>query len=136
MKALLLVVIFIFPWIINAQEVGNDTLKGKLPLTHFFQIINGTYADTLTSHVWLIGNPDCHRCLEVKEKLDEAKIPYIEYDVRDPEIMGIAYELVRKYEKSDKIAFSYPLVVVNHRVYYNIPDINVMVKEIKKDAPD
>jgi len=124
--------IVLFAYTINAQIVRQDTLKQKPSYVHFLQIIDGTFSDTLLPHVWLIGNPDCHRCEDVKAKLKEFKIAYTEYDVRDNELLGITYELVRKYEKTEKLAFSFPIVVVNKRVFYNFPDIPVMVEEVRK----
>lgn len=133
MKKLLYLAFIFLPYLADSQETVKDTLKPKPSVTHFLQIIDGTYSDTLTDHVWLLSNPDCHKCLEVKEKLTKAGISYIEYDVRDPEILGLAYELVRKFEKSEKIAFSYPLILVNYRLYYNFPDVDVIIKEIKPE---
>ena len=132
MRTLWMVVFLLTGSYANSQVAAKDTLKPKPDITHFLKIIDGTYGDTLTRHVWLLGNPDCHRCEEVKAKFKEYSIDFLEYDVRESEILGIAYELVRKYEKSEKLSFSFPIVVVNTRVYYNFPDIGVMVEEIRK----
>jgi hypothetical protein len=132
MKLYGIIILLFFTYTINAQTVIQDTVKPRPSYIQFLQIIDGSFSDTLVQHVWLIGNPDCHRCDDVKAKLKEFQIPYTEFDVRDNELLGITYELVRKYEKSEKLAFSFPIVVVNKRVFYNFPDIAVMVEEIKK----
>jgi len=124
--------LLLFSYTIQAQSVKQDSIKQKPSYVHFLQIIDGTFSDTLQPHVWLIGNPDCHRCEDVKAKLNEFKIQFTEFDVRDNELLGITYELVRKYEKTEKLAFSFPIVVVNKRVFYNFPDIAVMVEEVRK----
>lgn len=132
MRTLWIFLFLLTGFLANSQTAAKDTITPKPDITHFLKIIDGTYGDTLTQHVWLLGNPDCHRCEDVKAKFKEFSIAFTEYDVRNSEILGIAYELVRKYEKSEKLSFSFPIVVVNTRVYYNFPDIAVMVEEIRK----
>jgi hypothetical protein len=121
-----------FVLIINTLSAQTtDSVITKLPIEQFRQIIAGTYTDTLSTHIWVFGNTDCHRCEEFHNLLKERKLPFTDYDMRVPEYINVAYDLVKNAEKSEKLSFNFPIVVVNKDLYYNVFDLKWLADKIK-----
>jgi glutaredoxin len=114
---------------LNAQT--NDTINARLPIDQFRQIIAGTYTDTLSTHIWVFGNTDCHRCEEFHNLLKERNLPFVDYNMRVPEYINIAYDLIKNAEKSEKLTFNFPVIVVNKDLYYNVFDLKWLADKIK-----
>ena len=51
--------------------------------------------------------------------------------MHDPNNINLAYDLVKNAEKSEKLSFSFPIVVVNTKLYYNVADLKVLADQIK-----
>ena len=131
---LIITILSSFPTISKAQIETIDTSKTPmLPIGHFKAILADTYTDTLTTHIWVFGNPDCHRCTDLHKLLVDNNISYVEYDMRDPRYFNISHDLVVKVAKTESLSYSFPIVVVNTKIYYSIPDIQVFFEELKKN---
>ncbi len=130
MKKSGIILIFLFLFIAVKSQTVDTTIK-KLPVEHFQEILKGTYTDTLSTHIWIFGNTDCHRCEELHTLFLERNLPWIEYDMHDPNNINLAYDLVKNAEKSEKLSFSFPIVVVNTKLYYNVADLKVLADQIK-----
>jgi hypothetical protein len=117
---------------VSAQTPGSDTLNKGKPITQFDEIYNGVYSDTLTTHIWVFGNPECPRCEEFKALLKAAAVPFIDYDMRDYELAMQIHNLIVKQAHTQRISYGFPVVIVNTKIYYSIPDLMKFTVELKE----
>ena len=152
MKSFLLSIILIFVFFsISTQAddiskssatISTDTVKSEpladstavkeelLPLDHFERIMSRNFVkDPANTRVSVFGNHECGRCTKITEFLTGAGIKFTEYDLGVSEYRSIMHKLVY-FVNGKPLGFSFPVVVVDDRVYFNIQRLDKFNAEI------
>lgn len=128
-KLSLLLIIIIFAIHSKAQENPLNVRFSKIELdlkNEYPEIKQGQLEITI------FGNNKCRHCINFIEMLSEANIPFIEFDVKIQKNASLMRKLCYKKANTTSLSISYPVVLINNEVYYQIEDLKLLCDEIEK----
>ncbi|MDA3844321.1 MAG: glutaredoxin domain-containing protein [Candidatus Kapabacteria bacterium] len=104
-----------------------------LPLDHFVRIMSRNFVkDPSNTRVSVFGNHECGRCTKITEFLADVGVKFTEYDIQNKTYRSIMHKLVY-FVNGKPLGFSFPVVVVDDRVYYNIQRIDKFNDEVLEE---
>lgn len=126
-----------FTFTVVAQQPGKtsvpvDTLKNKSAIELCKKVLANDKTHPLYNRVSVFGNPDCGHCREVEALMKEKNIDFDVYDLRDNKLLMSVHELIVAQKNSEKMAYSYPIILYKGEVYFNFKDPAVFVDELNK----
>ena len=107
-----------------------DSLHNSTAVDYLEQWLAGDKQGSLYNKVLVFSNPDCHHCDDVKKVLNESHIVFVEFDLRDMRLVGLLHNMVVRKEKSDKVAYGFPIVLYRDDMWYSIRDLTVFRQEL------
>ena len=75
------------------------------------------------------SNDGCGKCAKAQAYFETHQMPFEKLAIR--ENRPLMYEFVHKKTKGAKVGVSYPVLVYGDSIYFNFPNIDKVLKEIK-----
>ncbi|MHC1708165.1 MAG: hypothetical protein AB9842_11695 [Bacteroidales bacterium] len=105
-----------------------DTSKNKAAIHLLTQLLQKDYTNPLFQKISLFANPDCAHCLDVEKVLQEKNLDFDKYDLRDNNLLMKVHDLIVAKEKTQKVAYGFPIVLYKGELFYNIKDTRDFVE--------
>jgi len=75
------------------------------------------------------SNDGCGKCAKAQTYFQTHQMPFEKLAIR--ENRPLMYEFIRQKTKGEKVGISYPVLVYGDSIYFNFPNMNKVLEEIR-----